>query len=40
MINSNAKGRGEISELLITNYEEQLKWNYQINSTLERVALS
>ena len=34
MINSNAKGRGEISELLITNYEEQLKWNYQINSTL------
>ena len=40
MINSNAKGRGEISELLITNYEEQLKWNYQINSTLEMVALS
>lgn len=40
MINSNAKGRGEISELLITNYEEQLKWNYQINTTLERVALS
>ena len=40
MINSNAKGREEISELLITNYEEQLKWNYQINSTLERVALS
>ena len=25
IINSNAKGRGEISELLITNYEEQLK---------------
>lgn len=25
MINSNAKGRGEISELLITNYEEQSK---------------
>ena len=22
MINANAKGRGEISELLITNYEE------------------
>ena len=40
MINSNAKGRGEISELLITNYEEQLKWNYQVNSTLEMVALS
>ena len=40
MINSNTKGRGEISELLITNYKEQLKWNYQIDSTLERVALS
>lgn len=40
MINSNAKGRGEISELLITNYEEQLKWNYQMDSTLEMVALS
>ena len=40
MINSNAKGRGEISELLITNYEEQLKWNYQMNSTLEMVALN
>ena len=26
MINSNAKGRGEISELLITNYEEQSEW--------------
>ncbi len=40
MINANAKGRGEISELLITNYEEQSKWNFQINSTLEMVALS
>lgn len=40
MINSNAKGRGEISELLITNYEEQLKWNYQVNSTLKMVALN
>lgn len=40
MINSNAKGRGEISELLITNYEEQLEWNYQIKSTLKMVALS
>ena len=40
MINSNAKGRGEISELLITNYEEQLKWNYQGNSTLKMVALN
>ena len=35
MINSNAKGRGEISELLITNYEEQSKWNSQINSTIK-----
>ena len=35
IINSNAKGRGEISELLITNYEEQSKWNSQINSTIK-----
>ena len=35
MINANAKGRGEISELLITNYEEQIKWNSQINYTLK-----
>lgn len=35
MINANAKGRGEISELLITNYEEQIKWNSQINFTLK-----
>ena len=35
MINSNAKGRGDISELLITNYEEQSKWNSQINSTIK-----
>lgn len=35
MINSNARGRGEISELLITNYEEQSKWNSQINSTIK-----
>lgn len=40
MINSNAKGRGEISELLITNYEEQSKWNSQINSTIKMVALA
>lgn len=40
MINSNAKGRGEISELLITNYEEQLEWNSQIKPTLKMVALS
>lgn len=35
MINANAKGRGEISELLITNYEEKIKWNSQINFTLK-----
>ena len=35
MINANVKGRGEISELLITNYEEQIKWNSQINFTLK-----
>ena len=35
MINANAKGRGEISELLITNYEEQIKWNSQINFTIK-----
>lgn len=40
MINSNAKGRGKISELLITNYEEQSKWNFQINSTIKMVALA
>ena len=40
MINSNAKGRGEISELLITNYEEQSKWDYQVNSTIKMVALA
>lgn len=40
MINSNAKGRGEISELLITNYEEQSKWDYQVNSTIKAVALA
>ena len=40
MINANAKGRGEISELLITNYEEQSKWNSQINSTIKMIALA
>lgn len=40
MINSNAKGRGEISELLITNYEEQSKWNSQITSTMKMEALA
>lgn len=40
MINSNAKGRGEISELLITNYEEQSRWDYQVNSTIKMVALA
>lgn len=40
MINSNAKGRGEISELLITNYEEQSKWNSQTTSTITMEALA
>ena len=40
MINSNAKGRGEISELLITNYEEQSKWNSQITSTIKMEAFA
>ena len=39
-INSNAKGRGEISELLITNYEEQSKWESQKNSTIKVIALA
>ena len=39
MINANAKGRGEISELLITNYEEQSIWNSQTSSTIKMVAL-
>lgn len=39
MINANAKGRGEISELLITNYEEMNKC-IQENSTLKKVGLS
>lgn len=40
MINSNARGRGEISELLITNYEEQSKWESQKNSTMKMIALA
>lgn len=40
MINSNAKGRGEISELLITNYEEQSKWNSQTTSTITMEAFA
>ena len=39
MINANAKGRGEISELLITNYEEMGKC-IQESSILKKVALS
>lgn len=39
MINANAKGRGEISELLITNYEEMNECIME-NSTLKKVALS
>ena len=37
MINANAKGRGEISELLITNYEE-MEECIQENSILKKVA--
>ena len=39
MINANAKGRGEISELLITNYEE-IEECIQENSILKKAALS
>ncbi len=39
MINANAKGRGEISELLITNYEEMNEC-IQENSILKKVALN
>lgn len=39
MINCNSKGRGEISELLITNYEEMNECILE-NSTLKKVALS
>ena len=39
MINAKAKGRGEISELLITNYEEMNECIME-NSTLKKVALS
>ena len=39
-INSNAKGRGEISELVITNYEEQTIWNTQESSITKMVALA
>ncbi len=39
MINANSKGRGEISELLIINYEE-MNVCMQENSTLKKVALS
>lgn len=40
MINSNAKERGQISELLITNYEEQEEWNIEENSTIKLIALA
>ncbi len=40
MINSNAKERGQISELLITNYEEQDEWNIRANSTIKMIALA
>ena len=39
MINANANGRGEISELLITNYEEMNEC-IQKNSILKKVALN
>lgn len=39
MINANAKGRGEISELLITNYKE-INECIQENTILKKVALS
>lgn len=39
MINSNGKGRGEVSELLITNYEE-MNLCIQENIILKKVALS
>jgi len=39
MINANAKGRGEISELLITNYEE-MEECIQENSIMKKVALN
>ena len=39
MINCNSKGRGEISELLITNYEEMNECILE-NSTLMKIALS
>lgn len=39
MINANSKGRGEISELLITNYEEMNECIME-NFTLKKVALS
>lgn len=38
-INANAKGRGEISELLITNYKEMNECILE-NTTLKKVALS
>lgn len=40
MINSNVKERGQISELLITNYEEQEEWNIEENSITKMIALA
>ena len=37
MINANSKGRGEISELLITNYKETIEC-IQANSTMKMVV--
>ena len=40
MINSNVKERGQISELLITNYEEEKEWNIEENSITRMIALA
>ena len=40
MINSNGKRRGKISELVITNYEEQTIWNTQESSITKMIALA
>ena len=40
MINSNAKCRGQISELLITNYEESNEWSTTVNSTMKMKVLA
>ena len=39
MINANSKGRGKISELLITNYEETIECTEE-NSIMKMVTLN